>query len=38
VYDPGFDWDPAANTFANGTGDEHWLARSYYRENWKVVL
>ncbi len=38
VYDTGFDWDPAANTFANGTGDEHWLARSYYRENWKVVL
>ena len=38
VYDTGFDWDPAANTFANGTGDEHWLARAYYRDNWKVTL
>jgi hypothetical protein len=38
VYDTGFDWDPVANTFAHGTGDENWLARAYYRDNWKVVL
>ena len=38
VYDTGFDWDPVKNDFANGTGDESWLARAYYRNNWKVVL
>ena len=38
VYDSSFDWDPVTNTFANGTGDENWLARAYYRDNWKVVL
>ena len=38
VYDSSFDWDPVKNDFANGTGDEHWLARQYYRNNWKVVL
>ncbi len=38
VYDSSFDWDPVANTFANGTGDAHWLVREYYRDNWKVVL
>ncbi|MBR4653873.1 MAG: Gfo/Idh/MocA family oxidoreductase [Kiritimatiellae bacterium] len=38
IYDSSFDWDPAANTFANGTGDEHWLSRAYYRDGWKVVL
>ena len=38
VYDSSFNWDPVANTFANGTGDTHWLAREYYRDNWKVVL
>ena len=36
VYDTGFDWDPVANTFANGTGDVHWLARAFCRDNWKV--
>ena len=38
IYDTGFDWDPFANTFANGTGDEHWLCRAYWRKDWKVTL
>ncbi len=38
VYDSSFDWDPVKNDFANGTGDANWLARAYYRNNWKVVL
>ncbi len=30
-----FDWDPATNTFANGTGDDAWLTRDY-RSPWSV--
>jgi hypothetical protein len=30
-----FQWDPAKNTFANGTGDAQWLTREY-RDPWKV--
>jgi hypothetical protein len=38
VRDAGFDWDPAKNEFANGTGDASWLARSSYRKGLKVTL
>ncbi len=38
VRDAGFEWNPAKNEFANGTGDAAWLARPSYRKNWKVVL
>ena len=38
VHDSGFDWNPAKNEFANGTGDSAWLARSSYRKNWKVTI
>lgn len=36
MYDSGFDWDPSTNTFANGTGDAHWLGRQYFRHGWKI--
>ena len=36
IYDAGFDWNPYANTFANGTGDVKWLTRADYRNGWKV--
>ena len=36
VRDAAFEWDPVANTFANGTGDPAWLARPQYRNNWVV--
>jgi predicted dehydrogenase len=37
VHDASFDWNPVANTFANGTGNAAWLARSGgYRGNWSV--
>ena len=36
MYDSGFDWDPATNTFANGTGDPHWLGRQYFRNGWEI--
>jgi len=38
VYDTGFDWDPVNMTFANGTGDESWLRRAYYRNGWKIEV
>ena len=38
VYDTGFDWDPVMNTFANGTGDAHWLGRAYCRDGWETTL
>lgn len=38
VYDSGFDWDSKAFAFANGTGDEAWLKRPYYRNGWDVVV
>ena len=38
IYDSGFDWDPVACTFANGTGDEHWLRRDYCRNGWETRL
>ncbi|NBV87610.1 MAG: gfo/Idh/MocA family oxidoreductase, partial [Verrucomicrobia bacterium] len=31
-----FQWDPATNTFAQGTGDPRWLTREY-RDPWKVI-
>ena len=36
VRDAGFDWDPVANAFANGTGDSAWLSRADARPAWKV--
>ena len=36
MYDSGFDWDPATDTFANGTGDPHWLGRQYFRNGWEI--
>jgi hypothetical protein len=38
MYDAGFDWDPVKNTFANATGNEAWLKRQTYRNNWRPVL
>lgn len=38
VYDSGFDWNPKSFTFANGTGDESWLKRPYYRNGWNIVV
>jgi predicted dehydrogenase len=38
VHNAGFDWDPAKNTFANGTGNEAWLKRESYRNNWKPTI
>ena len=38
VYDTGFDWDPAANDFANGTGKGISLKRDFYRNGWDVVV
>ena len=35
VHDAGFDWDPARNVFANGTGDAAWLTKAY-RAPWKL--
>mgnify|MGYP000172408734 CR=1 FL=1 len=35
-YGKTFQWDPATNTFANGTGDAKWLKRDY-RGAWKVA-
>ncbi len=29
VHDTGFDWNPSANTFANGTGKAEWLGGFY---------
>ena len=37
VHDAGFDWDPARNVFANGTGEAAWLGKAY-RGDWKVRL
>ncbi len=38
VRDASFDWDPAKNTFANGTGNPAWLVREGgYRNNWDVL-
>lgn len=36
MYDSGFDWDPATDTFANGTGDPSWLGRTFFRNGWKI--
>lgn len=37
VRDSGCDWDPAKNSFANGTGNVAWLSREGgYRSNWSV--
>ena len=36
MYDSGFDWNPATNMFANGTGDPHWLGRQYFRNGWEI--
>ncbi len=36
VYDTGFDWDPQANAFANGTGKGISLARDAARNGWEV--
>ena len=38
VYDTGFDWDPIANDFANGTGKGISLKRDFCRNGWEVVL
>ena len=38
VYDTGFDWNPKAFAFANGTGDETWLKRIHYRNGWDIVV
>lgn len=38
VHDTGFDWDPAQNVFAQGTGDAAWLARRAYRKGWDVKI
>ena len=38
VYDTGFDWDPAACTFAKDTGDRHWLRRDYCRNGWETKV
>ena len=38
VYDTGFDWDPVANDFANGTGKGISLKRDFYRNGWDVVV
>ena len=35
-YGQKFQWDPAQNTFAAGTGDTKWLTREY-RGEWKVA-
>ena len=35
-YGKPFQWDPAANTFAAGTGDPKWLHREY-RGDWKIA-
>ena len=35
VHDAGFDWDPARNAFAHGTGDAAWLTKTY-RGPWAV--
>ena len=35
-YGQKFQWDPAQNTFAAGTGDAKWLTREY-RGEWKVA-
>jgi len=37
VYDTGFDWNPDAFEFANGTGDPAWLKRANYR-GWDIVV
>ena len=37
VHDAGFDWNPRANAFANGTGDAAWLTKNY-RGAWAVKL
>lgn len=38
MYDVSFDWDPVKLAFANGTGDESWLRRPYYRNNWRPCV
>ena len=38
VYDTGFDWDPVANDFANGTGKGISLKRDFCRNGWEVVV
>ena len=37
VYDTGFDWDPVAMDFANGTGHGIALGRGPARNGWDVV-
>ena len=37
VHDTGFDWDPAAMDFANGTGRGIALGRDRARNGWDVV-
>ena len=37
VYDTGFDWDPVAMDFANGTGRGIALGRGPARNGWDVV-
>ncbi len=38
VHDAGFDWSPATQNFANGTGQGISLKRDAYRNGWKVKL
>ncbi len=38
MYDCGFEWDPAKNRFAGGTGDPAWLRRPVYRNGWNVEI
>jgi len=38
VYDTGFDWDPEAFAFANGTGKGISTKRDSYRNGWDVVV
>ena len=38
VHDTGFDWDPVANDFANGTGKGISLKRDFCRNGWEVVV
>ena len=38
VYDTGFDWDPVAMDFANGTGKGISLKRDFCRNGWEVVV
>ena len=33
VHDTGFDWNPADNVFANGTGKSEWLGGFYTARN-----